>query len=103
LDRAFRAFFRRVKSGEAPGSPRFKGRTRFDIVAFPASGDGCKPDGALVSFQPIGRSTITRHRPVAGAIKTIAVKREADAWHVAFSRELPDADVAALAPARHRH
>ena len=25
LDRAFRAFFRRVKAGETPGYPRFKG------------------------------------------------------------------------------
>lgn len=30
LDKAFRAFFRRVKAGETPGYPRFKNRDRFD-------------------------------------------------------------------------
>src|SRR5260370_11735740 len=29
LDKAFQAFFRRVKAGESPGYPRFKGRNRF--------------------------------------------------------------------------
>jgi putative transposase len=31
LDKAFDAFFRRLKSGDAPGFPRFKGRDRYDI------------------------------------------------------------------------
>lgn len=34
LDRAFSAFFRRVKNGEAPGYPRFKGRNRFDSFTY---------------------------------------------------------------------
>lgn len=32
LDKSFRAFFRRVKTGEKPGYPRFKGRGRFNSV-----------------------------------------------------------------------
>ena len=42
VDRAFQAFFRRLKAGETPGYPRFKGRARFDTVEFPSYGDGCK-------------------------------------------------------------
>ena len=34
LDRAFRAFFRRVKAGEKPGSTRFKGRDRYSTFTF---------------------------------------------------------------------
>lgn len=34
LDKAFQAFFRRVKSGETPGYPRFRGRDRFDSFGF---------------------------------------------------------------------
>ncbi len=94
LDKAFQAFFRRLKSGEAPGYPRFKGRNRFDTVEFPAYGDGCKLDGSLVYLQHIGRVKIQLHRPVEGTIKTISFKREADGWHVVFSCELPDTDVA---------
>jgi putative transposase len=94
LERSFQAFFRRLKAGEKPGYPRFKGQNRFDTVEFPSCGDGCKLDGALVYFQHIGHVKIKLHRPVEGTIKTISVKREADGWHVVFSCELPDAEVA---------
>src|SRR5437588_8925180 len=30
LDRAFQAFFRRVRNGEKPGYPRFQGRNRYN-------------------------------------------------------------------------
>lgn len=93
LDRAFQAFFRRVKAGEAPGYPRFKGQHRFDTVEFPSYGDGCKLDGPVVYFQHVGRIKIKLHRPVEGTIKTISFKREADGWHVVFSCDLPAAEV----------
>lgn len=41
LDRAFAAFFRRVKSGEKAGYPRFRGFGRFDSIDF-TIGDGAK-------------------------------------------------------------
>jgi putative transposase len=94
LDRAFQAFFRRIREGQTPGHPRFKGRMRFDTVEFPSYGDGCKLDGATVYFQHVGHVKIKLHRPVEGMVKTISFKREADGWHVVFSCELPDADVA---------
>jgi putative transposase len=94
LDRAFQAFFRRLKAGEAPGYPRFKGANRFDTVEFPAYGDGCKLEGALAYFQHVGHVKIKLHRPVEGTIKTISCKREADGWHVDFSCELPGAEIA---------
>ena len=93
LDRALQAFFRRLKAGETPGYPRFKGQNRFDTVEFPSYGDGCKVEGALVYFQHIGHLKIKLHRPMEGTIKTISFKREADGWHVVFSCELPDAEV----------
>ena len=42
LDKVFAAFFRRVKSGETPGCPRFRGVNWFDTVEFPKDGDGCR-------------------------------------------------------------
>jgi putative transposase len=93
LERAFQAFFRRLKAGETPGYPRFKGHLRFDTVEFPAYGDGCKLDSALVYIQHIGHVKIKLHRPVEGTIKTISFKREADGWHVIFSCETPDLEV----------
>jgi putative transposase len=50
LDKAFQAFFRRVKAGQTAGYPRFKGRNRFDTVEFPSYGDGCRFDGRCVYF-----------------------------------------------------
>jgi putative transposase len=40
LDRAFQNFFRRVKSGQTPGFPRFKNRDRFPGFGFKQHGDG---------------------------------------------------------------
>lgn len=100
LERAFQAFFRRVKAGETPGYPRFKSWNRFDTVEFPSYGDGCKLDGAKIYFQHIGQVKVKLHRPVEGTIKTISFKREADGWHVVFSCELPDSHAApSLLPA----
>jgi putative transposase len=44
LDKAFTAFFKRVRQGRAPGFPRFKGKGWFDTVKWPKDGDGCRWD-----------------------------------------------------------
>lgn len=88
LDRAFQAFFRRIKAGEEPGYPRFKGKNRFDTVEFPSYGDGCKLAGERAYFQHVGYVKIKLHRPIEGQIKTLAFKREADGWHIVFSCDL---------------
>lgn len=95
LDKAFQAFFRRVKAGEQPGYPRFKGLHRFDTVEFPSHGNGCKLDGARVYFQHVGSVKIKLHRPVEGTIKTVSFKREPDGWHVIFSCDLGDVQIPA--------
>lgn len=82
LDKAFQAFFRRVKAGETPGYPRFKSRDRFDTVEFPNYGDGCKIDGSRVYFQHVGKVRAVLHRPIEGKIKTVSFTRRADAWYV---------------------
>ena len=42
LDKAFSAFFKRVKSGQTPGFPRFKSLARFPGFSFKSHGDGWK-------------------------------------------------------------
>ena len=92
LDKAFEAFFRRVKSGEAPGYPRFKLEGRFRTVAFPSYGDGCrlKENGRLY-LQHVGHIKVKVHRPVEGKIKTVCVKKSCGKWYVIFSCDLGDA------------
>ncbi|MFF2619052.1 RNA-guided endonuclease InsQ/TnpB family protein [Kitasatospora sp. NPDC058046] len=93
LDRVFAAFFRRVKSGGTPGYPRFRGAGRFDTVEFPKDGDGCRWDSAAhgpvtrARFQGVGHVKVNRHRPVAGRIKTVSVKREGRKWFVVLTAE----------------
>lgn len=40
VDRAFAAFFRRVKAGEEPGYPRFQGQGRYNSFTYPQYGGG---------------------------------------------------------------
>src|SRR6185437_2215014 len=44
IDLAFKAFFRRVKSGETPGYPRFRGKGRYKSLTFPQVPVGCRLD-----------------------------------------------------------
>ncbi|WP_405563299.1 transposase [Streptomyces phaeochromogenes] len=93
LDKAFAAFFRRVKSGDAPGYPRFRGVNRFDTVAFPKDGDGCRWNSTphdlttRVRFQGVGHVKVNQHRAVAGRVKTVSVKREGRRWFVVLTAE----------------
>ncbi|GAA3118085.1 transposase [Nonomuraea salmonea] len=92
LDKAFRAFFGRVKAGRTPGFPRLKGRGWFDTVEWPKDGDGCRwnsqpehPSATFVRLQGAGHVRVHRHRPVRGRVKTISVKREGSRWFVVLS------------------
>jgi putative transposase len=93
LDKAFAAFFRRVKSGETPGYPRFRGVNWFDTVDFPKDGDGCRWNSAphdpvtRVRLQGVGHVKVNQHRPVAGRVKTVSVKREGLKWFVVLTAE----------------
>ncbi|MFF3873729.1 RNA-guided endonuclease InsQ/TnpB family protein [Streptomyces sp. NPDC001978] len=93
LDKAFAAFFRRIKTGERPGYPRFRPGKRFDTVDFPKDGDGCRWDATphdpttRVRLQGVGHVRVHRHRPVVGKVKTISVKREGRRWYVILTAE----------------
>ncbi|MGV9248805.1 RNA-guided endonuclease InsQ/TnpB family protein [Streptomyces sp. NPDC003710] len=93
LDKAFAAFFRRIKAGDKPGYPRFRPGKRFDTVEFPKDGDGCRWDSTphdpvtRVRFQGVGHVKVHQHRPVVGKVKTVSVKREGKRWYVILTAE----------------
>ena len=87
LDLAFQAFFRRVKAGEAPGYPRFKGFERYDSFCYPQYGNGAKLDGDILTLSKVGRVRVLLHRPVQGEIKTVCIRRQAGFWYACFSLE----------------
>jgi putative transposase len=108
LNVVFANYFRRVRKAEkgrhqagsgenlrqrTVGYPRFKPRQRFDQVLFVA-GDGSKWESAEggrwahASFQAVGRVKVHQHRPVAGRVKTLQLKREGRRWYVVVVTEM---------------
>lgn len=84
-DLSFQAFFRRCKTGEKPGFPRFKGRGWYDSFTFPEWGNGSCFDGKRLFLSKIGRVRVNLHRKISGEIKTCTIKRRADGWYALFS------------------
>ena len=91
VDKAFKSFFRRVKSGEEPGYPRFKGYNRYDSFTYPDPyGVGYKIEDNKLHLSKIGPIRIFQHREIEGKIKTCTIHRDGDQWYASFSVELPD-------------
>lgn len=88
LDKAFRAFFRRVKSGEKPGYPRFKGRDRFDSFGLKEYGNGFKIHGRRLKVSGIGRIAVRWHREMPSEPSIVRIIRKADGWYACFSCEV---------------
>jgi len=93
LDKSFQNFFRRLKTGEKPGYPRFKARGRFESIEFPKHGDGIRLNNNRLRVQHIGNLKVKLHRPVQGTIKTISLKYEGDKWYCIVSCDLGDIQV----------
>ena len=77
VDRAFQAFFRRMRERRTPGYPRFHGRDRYHSFTYPQVGehggarlDGGTDNGFLV-LSKIGRITVRWSRPMEGTPKTV--------------------------------
>ena len=75
IDLAFKAFFRRVKTGEKPGYPRFRGANRYDSFTYPQS--GFRVEGNRVFLSKIGHVKAVIHRPIDGKVKTSTVRKTA--------------------------
>jgi putative transposase len=87
IDLAMNAFFRRIKEGEKPGYPRFRGAHRYDSFTFPQSGFSITHDHR-VCLSKIGSINMVYHRPVKGKIKTCTIHRASTGkWYVTFSVE----------------
>jgi putative transposase len=85
LDKAFRAFFRRVKAGETPGYPRFKGYGRYDSFTYTQFGFQIKD--SHLELAKVGSIKIKLHRQPFGQIKTCTIRRQNDKWYACFSIE----------------
>lgn len=94
LQKGFDAFFRRIKSGEKPGFPRYKGKGWFDSVCY-VYGDGLRIKNGRLYMHRIGEIRIFQHRefPTDTTIKMAVVKRDnVGNWSVVFQIEVTDTE-----------
>src|SRR5215469_14265014 len=90
LDKAYQAFFERIKRGQKPGYPRFQGRNRWHSFTYKEYENGAQLDNGYLVLSKIGRINVHWSRPVEGTIKAVTISKEADGWYVSFScAEIP--------------
>ena len=87
LDKSFQSFFRRVKTDEKAGYPRFKAADRFNTIAYGSIGDGCQIKNERLHLQGVGHIKVKWHRVIDGDIKTLSITRRNDKWYVSFAVE----------------
>jgi putative transposase len=83
VDRAFQTWFRRKKAGLQGGFPRFRGRDRYDSFTYTQT--GWKVAYGRLSLTGIGSLKVRWSRELAGTVKTVTIRRDADQWYVSFS------------------
>ncbi len=87
LDNSFKAFFRRVKTGQEPGYPRFKGRDRWKTLDFQ---DRFEVRDVLIQLEKIGAVKLHLYRPLRGKPLSCKVTKTGRGWIVSVACELPD-------------
>jgi len=88
LDLAFRAFFSRVKHGEKPGFPRFRGKDRFKSFGF-TDRDGWSVEGRRLRINGIGRVAMHLHRPLPSAPIACQIKQDSKGWVALLACQVP--------------
>jgi len=87
VDLAFKAFFRRVKAGENPGYPRFRGKGRYESLTYPQFGFSLEDNS--VKAAKVGNIKTIVHRPLEGKMKTLTLRRHSTGkWYACFSCEV---------------
>lgn len=91
LDKAFTAFFRRIKAGEKPGYPRFKGRHFFTTIEYRWE-DGIRLTEKRLHVHRVGGIKIKMHRPIPDEAKitNAYLKKVGARWEVVVCSSLPD-------------
>src|ERR671927_1607016 len=99
LDKAFKAFFRRLKErkGKA-GFPRFRAKSRFDSAEFRV-GDGLtiRKTKRLGIIGIPGEIKVKWHRdiPAEAKVGAAVLSRNAGCWYVVFQIDVPEGEAAA--------
>src|SRR5260370_37921596 len=84
LDVAFAAFFRRIKSGEPAGYPRFKPAARWKQLEFPHGGRALKLDRAQkrVRIPGVGTVSLRKGRAIPAFGRAFVAERNGRWWAI---------------------
>lgn len=88
VDKSFQNFFRRLKTNDKPGYPRYKGYGWYDSFTYPQSGFSLSANhkgNQQLKLSKIGEVKVKLHRAIQGKIKTCTIKRELNNWYVCFA------------------
>jgi putative transposase len=91
LDRAFKAFFARCKTGKTPGFPRFKNFDRYSGWGYAAHGDGFRfipGDGnrhGILRLSGVGEIKLRGRARTLGEISTCEIHRKAGRWYASIT------------------
>lgn len=95
LDKAYAAFFGRLKRGGKAGFPRFRAKSRFDSADFRV-GDGLtiRKSKRIGIVGIPGEIKVRWHRalPIGAKISAAVISRSCGKWYVCFQLELPAAE-----------
>jgi len=88
LERAYQAFFRRVKVGEKPGYPRFRSKRRYDSLTWDSA---WSIQQRRLTLPGIGYLKVKWHRelPASAKVCTVTVRRVVGRWYACFVLALP--------------
>jgi putative transposase len=90
LDEAFEGFFRRIKNGEKPGFPRFKGKDRYHT--FSQKYEKVRPcpiKGDKLTVPGVGTCRVRLSRPIEGQCKQLRITRRVDGWYALIVCKIP--------------
>jgi putative transposase len=88
LRTAFQGFFRRLKTNEKAGFPRFKNEDRYDSLGF--TNQAVKLFGDKVQLPKVGPVKFKQHRksPKDAKLLSATVRHRAGKWYIAFTYEV---------------
>lgn len=86
LNKAFQAFFRRLRTHQKAGFPRFQGKNRYDSFTYPQS--GFTLNDKYLKLSKIGDVRMKCHRQIKGKVKTCTIRRKNNKWYACFSCEV---------------
>lgn len=89
VDRAFRAFFRRVEAGQEPGYPRFKARSQYE--SFAVDGQNFCIDGTNITIVKLGSFCFKTGYKIKGKPLELRVKRCGNKWTASLVCDIGEA------------